>query len=70
MNKLRRNITDQRFTVEGMRYDPCSVNCADYCFMVACTCDFYDPGTSNRLYDELHNNAENYGYQPNHIAVY
>ena len=70
MNKLRRNITNRRFTVEGMYDDFCQANCEDYCFMVSCTCDFNVPYQSETNYDTSHRQSDSTGYQPLYDSAY
>ena len=69
MNKLRRNITNRRFTVEGMRYDFCQANCDDYCFMVSCSCGYIEYQPSENLFNDAHDRADQSGYKPNFDSV-
>mgnify|MGYP001011175247 CR=1 FL=1 len=54
MNKLRRNNSHFRFTVEDMGYDPCGTNCEDFCFMISCICDNLNPTQNEHTYQDNH----------------
>ena len=58
MNKLRRNNSHFRFTVEDMGYDPCGTNCEDFCFMISCTCDNLNPTQNENTYKMNHINGD------------
>ena len=60
MNKLRRNNSHFRFTVENMGY-LCSSDCDMHCFMISCICDNLKPEQNSQTYDNNHRQADSDG---------
>ena len=60
MNKLRRNNSHFRFTVENMGY-LCSSDCEMHCFMISCICDSLNQEQNDTTYTVNHRDAAEYG---------